>query len=112
MKKHFQMFAAYNRWANERLYGAVRALPDAEYRRLRGAFFGSLHGTLNHLLVTDRIWMRRFTGSGPMQTRLDEILFDGLDDLEGARKRRMRGSSAMSTASAMPTSPARSPTAP
>jgi uncharacterized damage-inducible protein DinB len=86
MKAHFQMFAAYNRWANERLHGAARALPDAEYRRPRGAFFGSLHGTLNHLLVTDRIWLHRFTGTGPVQTRLDEILFESLDDLDSARK--------------------------
>ena len=61
-------------------------LPDADYRADRGAFFGSLHGTLNHLLVADRIWMRRFTGTGPVQTRLDEILFDELSALEGARQ--------------------------
>jgi uncharacterized damage-inducible protein DinB len=86
MRKHFQMFAAYNRWANERVYEAARALPEAAYRRPLGAFFGSLHGTLNHLLVADRVWMRRFTGTGPVQTRLDEILFDGLGELEKARK--------------------------
>ncbi len=86
MKSHFAMFAAYNRWANERLYGAARALSDADYRRPRGAFFGSLHGTLNHLVVADRMWMRRFTGSGPLQMRLDEILFESLDDLQAARR--------------------------
>ncbi len=86
MKSHFAMFAAYNRWANERLYAAARALPDAEYRRPRGAFFGSLHGTLNHLVVADRMWMRRFTGTGPLQTKLDEILFEQLDDLHAARR--------------------------
>jgi len=86
MKAHYQMFAGYNRWANERLYAAARALPDEAYREPRGAFFGSLHGTLNHLLVTDRIWMRRFTGTGPAQTRLDEILFEKLDELGEARR--------------------------
>jgi uncharacterized damage-inducible protein DinB len=80
------MLAGYNRWANGRLYGAVRALPDADYRADRGAFFGSLHGTLNHLLVADHIWMRRFTGTGPARTRLDEILFDDLPALEQARR--------------------------
>jgi len=85
LKPHFAMLAGYNRWANERLYEAARALPDAEYRANRGAFFGSLHGTLNHLLVADRVWMRRFTGSGPIQTRLDEILFEELSALEDAR---------------------------
>ena len=86
MKSHFAMMAGYNRWANERLYEAARALPDADYRANRGAFFGSLHGTLNHLLVADRIWMRRFTDDGPVQTRLDEILFEEFSALERARE--------------------------
>ncbi|HET7716423.1 MAG TPA: DinB family protein [Bauldia sp.] len=86
MKGLFAMLAGYNRWANRRLYAAARALPDAEYRKPRGAFFGSLHGTLNHLVVADRIWMRRFTGEGPVQTRLDEILFDEFEALDSARE--------------------------
>ncbi len=86
MRSHFAAFAAYNRWANGRLYEAAAKLPDADYRADRGAFFGSLNGTLNHLLVTDRIWLRRFTGSGPQSTRLDEILFDDLPALTQARR--------------------------
>lgn len=86
MKSYFSMFAAYNRWANERLYEAAAKLPEAEYRANRGAFFTSLHGTLNHLLVADRIWMRRFTSEGPIQTQLDEILFDDLPSLAGERR--------------------------
>jgi len=86
VKPHFAMFAAYNRWANERLYEAAGKLSDADYRADRGAFFGSLHGTLNHLVVGDRIWMRRFTGQGPAQTRLDEILFDDLAALSAVRR--------------------------
>ena len=86
MKPHFSMFALYNRWANERLYDAARALPDAELRKERGAFFGSLLGTLNHLVVADRIWLRRFTGTGPVQTRLNEILHDELAPLEVLRR--------------------------
>ena len=86
MQKHFAVFAAYNRWANSRLYDAVAKLSDADYRTDRGAFFGSLHGTLNHLLVTDRIWMRRITGTGPQPTRLDEILFEDFAPLAEARR--------------------------
>lgn len=86
MKEHFSMFAQYNRWANERVYEAAAEVSDAEYRKDRGAFFGSLHGTLNHLVVTDRIWMRRFTGEGPAHTRLDEIAFDDLSTLSIARR--------------------------
>ncbi len=86
MHDHFAMFAGYNRWANERLYEAAAKLSDADYRAERGAFFGSLHGTLNHMLVADRVWMRRFTGDGPIQTRLDEILFEDLSALGAARR--------------------------
>jgi len=64
MKSRYQMFAGYNRWCNERLYDAAAKMPEADYRADRGAFFRSLHGTLNHLLVGDRIWIRRFTGVG------------------------------------------------
>ncbi len=85
MKSHWQMFAAYNGWANARLYEAAAKLSDADYRADCGAFFKSVHGTLNHLLVADRIWMRRFTGSGEAPDRLDAILFDSLAELRQAR---------------------------
>jgi uncharacterized damage-inducible protein DinB len=78
--------ARYNSWANMRLYAMARGLPDESYRKNVGAFFGSLHGTLNHLLVTDRIWMRRFTGTGDHPNRLNAILFDDLPSLDIARK--------------------------
>ncbi len=86
MKAHFAKMARYNAWANARLYAAARNLPDASYRKKVGAFFGSLHGTLNHLLVTDRIWMRRLTGEGEHPEKLDAILFDDLPSLEMARQ--------------------------
>lgn len=86
MLKHFQMFAAYNGWANIKLLAAAADLTDAEFREDRGAFFGSLHRTLNHLIGTDRIWMKRFTGSGDAPTALDTVLFEKLDELAQARK--------------------------
>jgi uncharacterized damage-inducible protein DinB len=86
MKPLFQMLAAYNTWANERLYDAAARIPDAEYRRDRGAFFGSLHGTLNHLLLGDRIWMHRFTGEGEEPKELDAILYDDFAELCAARR--------------------------
>ncbi|MGH6859315.1 MAG: DinB family protein [Phyllobacterium sp.] len=87
MEQHFRMFAAYNRWANEQLYAAAAGLDDEEYRRDMRAFFSSLHGTLNHLLVTDRIWLYRFTGQGDAPRTLDAILFDRLDALKSAREK-------------------------
>lgn len=92
MPHRYTMFAGYNAWANARIYDAASTLSDADYRADRGAFFKSVHGTLNHLLVADRIWMRRFTGEGPSPTRLDEIPFEdfsGLRDARGAEDKRI-----------------------
>ena len=83
---HFRMMARYNRWANRRLYAEAARLPDALYRQHAGAFFGSLHGTLNHLLVTNRIWMKRLDGQGEAPTRLDAILFEDLEPLRAAEE--------------------------
>jgi uncharacterized damage-inducible protein DinB len=86
MKSRYTMLAGYNAWCNERLYNAVAKLPDADYRADRGAYFKSMHGTLNHLMVGDRIWMHRFTGEGPVPDRLDQILYDDFSALRAARR--------------------------
>ncbi|MBD9371717.1 damage-inducible protein DinB [Rhizobium sp. ARZ01] len=85
MLNHYKMFAAYNAWANRILYAEAAALSPSALRENKGAFFGSLHGTLNHILVADRIWMRRFTGSGDVPARLDAVLYDDIDGLRHAR---------------------------
>ncbi|MEQ1938668.1 DinB family protein [Mesorhizobium sp. CN5-321] len=86
MKQHFMMFAAYNQWANNRIYDAALELTDEEFNRPVGAVFGSLMGTLNHLLVTDRIWMKRFTGEGDAPAALDAIVHKGLGALRVSRE--------------------------
>lgn len=58
---HAQMMARYNRWQNQSLYREAGKLTDAERRLDRGAFFGSIHGTLSHLVFGDSAWMFRFT---------------------------------------------------
>lgn len=85
MTERYTMFAGYNRWANERIYEAASKLSDTDYRADRGAFFQSVHGTLNHLLVADRIWMHRFTGTGEAPRQLDAILFEDFGELRAAR---------------------------
>jgi uncharacterized damage-inducible protein DinB len=80
------MFGRYNAWANNRLYDAAARLSTEQYRADRGAFFKSVHGTLNHLLVTDRVWMQRFTGEGDAPNRLDTILFETFEALRAARE--------------------------
>ena len=83
---HYRMFGHYNAWANRRLFEAVAQLSTEQYRADRGAFFKSVHGTLNHLLVTDRIWLQRFTGAGDAPNRLDAILFESFGELRDARE--------------------------
>jgi uncharacterized damage-inducible protein DinB len=83
---YFRMLSRYNRWANQRLYESVSALDGAAYRQDRGAFFGSLHGTLNHILVGDRIWIARIEERDSGISRLDEILYEDFDSLWSARE--------------------------
>lgn len=86
MHRHFQMFAAYNLWANTVLYDAAATLSPEELDRDTGAFFGSMIRTLNHILVADRIWLKRFTGEGAAPANLDDILFPTLPALRVARQ--------------------------
>ncbi len=86
MKQHFRMFAAYNAWANARLYEAAAELSEEEFGRDVGAFFRSMRGTLNHVLVADRIWMKRFTGEGEAPASLDTILHAALEALRLSRR--------------------------
>lgn len=86
MHDHFTQFARYNGWANRLLYTAAAQISDKQYRRDVGLFFGSIHATLNHILVADEIWMKRLTGTGDAPTSLDVILHDNFDELLNARK--------------------------
>src|SRR3546814_11648472 len=83
---------------NERLYAAAATLPAAELARDRGAFFGSIVGTLNHLVVADTIWLQRFAKlpaphaaldavrALPAPGRLDDIPFPEFDALAAHRR--------------------------
>lgn len=86
MRQHFMMFAAYNAWANKRLYDAASELTEEEFRRDVGAFFKSMMGTLNHLVAADRIWMKRFTGEGEPPAGLDSIIESDLTKLRVIRE--------------------------
>ena len=83
---NIQLMARFNAWANERLYGVVSGLAEAAYLEDRGAFFGSIHNTLNHLLVVDRLWTGRIEGVDHGITALDQMLYDDLAALWAARK--------------------------
>ncbi|WP_157215831.1 DinB family protein [Flavisphingomonas formosensis] len=85
IKPLFEQFAGYNRWANARIYEAALALPEEALRRPVGVFFGSLFGTLSHLLTADRIWLSRLTGEGEAPKRVDAVLCADMADLTQAR---------------------------
>jgi uncharacterized damage-inducible protein DinB len=91
--EHCSAMARYNCWMNEKLYAVASQMPDDERKRDQGAFFKSIHGTFNHLLVADRVWMGRFTGANPQGDwlgpggirSLDQELYSDFDDLRRER---------------------------
>lgn len=87
MLDHFRMFADYNRWANDRLLAALEPMSDDDWHRDAELFFRSVHGTLNHLLVADRVWFSRFKGAPWAPGRLDLVLHEKRDELVPARRR-------------------------
>ena len=100
----YPALARYNAWMNARLYERAAELSDAERRRDAGAFFRSIHGTLNHLLLTDRAWLWRFTGDAriaesrdaagkriAMTGRLDQVLYADFEELRRPCKDRPDG---------------------
>lgn len=79
--------AAYNQWMNKRLYSVCAELSDVERCKNRGVFFKSIHGTLNHLLLADRVWLGRFFGKPFPIDRLDQELYHDFDELRQAREK-------------------------
>lgn len=79
------MLARYNVLANCKLYEVCSQLPDVELKRTRPAFFKSIHGTFNHIMVGDRIWLSRFEGKQIPSTRLNAILYEDFNQLRKAR---------------------------
>ena len=73
--------ARYNAWANARIYAACAGLPHEERILDRRGFFRSIHGTLNHVLLSDLIYRERLEKKPTTFTRLDEILYEDFDTL-------------------------------
>lgn len=88
-KANLQKFARYNRWQNENLYGAADTLSDEDRKRERGAFFGSIHGTFNHLVWADRMWFSRFAGTPKPSVGIKDsaALYPDWDELKRERIR-------------------------
>ncbi|SBS30221.1 DinB family protein [Marinomonas spartinae] len=73
VKSHFVLMADYNQWMNHNLYKGAGKLTETELSQSRGAFFDSIIGTLNHLLVADTIWLKRFAGHPDSFVALDYV---------------------------------------
>jgi uncharacterized damage-inducible protein DinB len=88
MLPYFQRMARYNQWANARLYNACTDLSDAERKQPRKAFFGSIHGTLNHIMVGDRIWLSRIVPwDAPVVIPLNSELYADFAELRREREK-------------------------
>ncbi len=94
---HIRLLASYNSWMNVKVYDAAAKLPASELDLDRGAFFKSIIGTLNHIVVADTIWLKRFSAhpsrhpeldalrAAAMPVSLDQILFTELGALRTHR---------------------------
>ena len=72
-RDHVQLMAQYNEWMNLKLYDAAAQLPAHELAIDRGAFFGSLLGTMNHIVAGDTIWLQRFATHPARHAELDPV---------------------------------------
>ena len=79
------LMAEYNRWMNGKIYTACATLSDEERKRDRGAFFRSIHRTLDHLIRADRAWATRLEIGSYPPSALGEELFAEFDLLRAAR---------------------------
>jgi len=82
--------ARYNAWQNASVYGACDQLSDAQRRENRGAFFGSINATLNHILRADQTWLARFGAAEPPEKNSISkglTLFDDWEELKAERSR-------------------------
>jgi uncharacterized damage-inducible protein DinB len=84
---HLMLLAEYNAWANNRIYTACSFLTKEEYHQPRKCFFGSIHHTLNHILVVDKNWLNRLEGSCNIVGDPATELFNNLKSLEEERSR-------------------------
>ena len=83
---YYTVMANYNQWMNQKLYAVCADIPDRERKSDRGAFFKSIDGTLNHILIGDLIWLGRFTQQ-PLTATLDQVLYGDFSELRAERER-------------------------
>ncbi|MEM7190759.1 MAG: DinB family protein [Pseudomonadota bacterium] len=85
-KDYCRVLASYNAWMNRRLYAVCAEITDEDRKADRGAFFGSIHSTLNHILYADLAFLSRFTGDPTDPPPLGVDLYDDFDELSTVRQ--------------------------
>lgn len=86
MRDHLLYLAGYNRWANARIFDVAYSLAEVDRRRDCQGFFRSLHATLDHVIVAERIWLARWHGEPQPYDDLATPLHDDFDALDQARR--------------------------
>ncbi len=87
-ESQYQAQARYNQWMNVRLFALAETIGDDARKRDLGAFFRSIHGTFNHILLADRVWLGRFGAAEAVSVRsLAEELYVDFDELRRERKK-------------------------
>lgn len=81
----YTLMAHYNQDMNSKMYRVCDTLSDQDRKQDRGAFFKSIHTTLNHILYGDRAWMKRFTGHDYVLKPMGEDIYDDYEALKAAR---------------------------
>lgn len=84
-QKYFQTLARYNRWANKKLYDVVETLSVEEFEKDSQAYFGSIQGTLNHILFGDWAWSLRLQDKNSSHLEMDKIYHPEFSKLKAAR---------------------------
>lgn len=84
--EHALLMATYNQWMNQKLYALCAGLTDEQRKADQKAFFKSIHGTLNHILLADKVWLGRFTGHPFLVKSLDQILYENFSELRHERE--------------------------
>lgn len=99
LKQNFRLLAQYNQWMNTKLYDVISSLSGDEIAKERGAFFGSILGTLNHIMVGDLAWLNRFRRHPralvslkdieelPIPSAINQILYSDFVELRKSRQK-------------------------
>ncbi|MDG1462816.1 MAG: DinB family protein, partial [Gammaproteobacteria bacterium] len=82
IKNQFEVMAAYHAAMNRQVFASCEALTESQLKDDSGLFFKSIFGTLNHMLLTDRIWLATFQGKKYDYKSLDQIIFSAFTELK------------------------------